>query len=137
MIEGRPRESLVQYENPIEVPSFPCFLPSILYRYQQDRTLMTLSRRALEVTQSNILTIITVLLIKYSNLGKKKATLPPMETKPSSEDILNAILPPREWVENGMLSPIYNIDIIRKALHSICESLASFQSGCCKTQGNA
>lgn len=24
-----------------------------------------------------------------------------METKPSSEDILNAILPPREWVENG------------------------------------
>jgi len=34
-------------------------------------------------------------------LGKKKATLPPMETKPSSEDILNAILPPREWVENG------------------------------------
>ncbi len=25
-----------------------------------------------------------------------------METKPSSEDILNAILPPREWVENGI-----------------------------------
>ena len=24
-----------------------------------------------------------------------------METKPSSEDILNAILPPREWVEGG------------------------------------
>ena len=24
-----------------------------------------------------------------------------MESKPSSEDILNAILPPREWVENG------------------------------------
>ena len=24
-----------------------------------------------------------------------------MENKPSSEDILNAILPPREWVENG------------------------------------
>ena len=23
-----------------------------------------------------------------------------MEAKPSSEDILNAILPPREWVEN-------------------------------------
>jgi dynein light intermediate chain len=34
---------------------------------------------------------------------KKKAQLPPMETKPSSEDILNAILPPREWVENGNL----------------------------------
>lgn len=25
-----------------------------------------------------------------------------METKPSSEDILNAILPPREWVETGI-----------------------------------
>ena len=24
-----------------------------------------------------------------------------MESKPSSEDILNAILPPREWIENG------------------------------------
>jgi dynein light intermediate chain len=24
-----------------------------------------------------------------------------MDTKPSSEDILNAILPPREWVETG------------------------------------
>jgi hypothetical protein len=24
-----------------------------------------------------------------------------MDAKPSSEDILNAILPPREWVENG------------------------------------
>ena len=33
--------------------------------------------------------------------SKKKAQLPPMEAKPSSEDILNAILPPREWVENG------------------------------------
>jgi dynein light intermediate chain len=24
-----------------------------------------------------------------------------MDTKPSSEDILNAILPPREWTEGG------------------------------------
>jgi hypothetical protein len=41
---------------------------------------------------------------KISNyLGKKKTQLPPMETKPSSEDILNAILPPREWVENGII----------------------------------
>ena len=107
MIEGRPRESLVQYENPIEVPPFLSNLPSIHCRYQQDKTPMILSRRALEVTRLILLTIITVLLIKYSNLGKKKATLPPMETKPSSEDILNAILPPREWVENGMLSPMY------------------------------
>ena len=67
MIEGRPRESLVQYENPIEIsagqdPADP---------------------------------------FKKSFGAKKKAQLPPMESKPSSEDILNAILPPREWVENG------------------------------------
>jgi len=40
-------------------------------------------------------------------LGKKKAQLPPMETKPSSEDITNAILPPREWVENGKHSQLH------------------------------
>lgn len=34
-------------------------------------------------------------------VGSKKNQLPPMDTKPSSEDILNAILPPREWVESG------------------------------------
>ena len=33
--------------------------------------------------------------------SKRKGTLPPMESKPKQEDILNAILPPREWVENG------------------------------------
>jgi len=67
MIEGRPRESLVQFENPIEIsggqdPSDP---------------------------------------FGKSMGGKRKGQLPPMENKPSSEDILNAILPPREWVENG------------------------------------
>ncbi len=30
-------------------------------------------------------------------MGKKRAQLPPLESKPSTEDILNAILPPREW----------------------------------------
>ncbi|KAM3132994.1 hypothetical protein pb186bvf_014850 [Paramecium bursaria] len=33
--------------------------------------------------------------------GKKKASLPPLESKPSTEDILNAILPPREWDQDG------------------------------------
>jgi len=33
--------------------------------------------------------------------SKRKGTLPPMENKPKQEDILNAILPPREWVEQG------------------------------------
>ena len=63
MIEGRPRESLVQYENPIEISG--------------------------------------AIDIGTKSFGSKKQQLPPMSTKPSSEDILNAILPPREWVENG------------------------------------
>lgn len=37
----------------------------------------------------------------HLNLGSKKQQLPPLDTKPSGEDILNAILPPNEWVENG------------------------------------
>ena len=37
----------------------------------------------------------------FATVGAKKSQLPPMDTKPSSEDILNAILPPREWVETG------------------------------------
>ena len=37
----------------------------------------------------------------FTLIGNKKQQLPPMDTKPSSEDILNAILPPREWVESG------------------------------------
>ena len=64
MIEGRPRESLVQYENPIEVSGG-----------QGDPF--------------------------KKSFGSKKQQLPPMDTKPSSEDILNAILPRREWVESG------------------------------------
>ena len=55
-------------------------------------------------------------------------------TKPSSEDILNAILPPREWVENG-IEILVNSN--RKALHPICESLTSFKSRCCPSQRNA
>eukprot|EP00667_Euglena_gracilis_P022639 EG_transcript_25275 len=42
---------------------------------------------------------------KNKNIGKKKgAKLPPVENKPSvtqTEDILNSILPPREWDEEG------------------------------------
>ena len=33
--------------------------------------------------------------------SKKKGTLPPLEHKPSQENVLNSILPPREWVEGG------------------------------------
>ena len=61
---------------------------------------MILSRKLLDV--SLIYSSLSRYLIYFSNIAsKKKAQLPPMESKPSSEDILNAILPPREWVENG------------------------------------
>ena len=61
---------------------------------------MILSRKLLDV--SDLPYSLNRYLIFFSNLAsKKKAQLPPMESKPSSEDILNAILPPREWVENG------------------------------------
>ena len=33
--------------------------------------------------------------------GAKKTNLAPLDNKPSNENILNAILPPRELVENG------------------------------------
>lgn len=33
--------------------------------------------------------------------NRKKATIPAFESKPSTEDILNAILPPREWDHDG------------------------------------
>lgn len=32
---------------------------------------------------------------------KKKTQLPPLEAKPSNDDIINAILPPREWIEGS------------------------------------
>ena len=31
----------------------------------------------------------------------KKLILPPMDQKPSTEEILNALLPPREYIEGG------------------------------------
>ena len=46
MIEGRPRESLVQYENPIEV----LYLTLIIDRSQLDRTPKTLSKRLSDVS---------------------------------------------------------------------------------------
>ena len=33
--------------------------------------------------------------------SRRAGALPPMENKPRSEDILNAIIPPREWIQGG------------------------------------
>ena len=60
MKEGKPRDSLVQYENAIEGGSGIDMLESM----------------------------------KSKSFGGGKSMLPPLESKPSTEDILNAILPP-------------------------------------------
>ena len=33
--------------------------------------------------------------------SRRAGALPPMENKPKSEEILNAIIPPREWIQGG------------------------------------
>ena len=67
---------------------------------------MILSRRLLVVSHQYTCFETALLTLNLNIASKKKAQLPPMETKPSSEDILNAILPPREWVENGIIYPL-------------------------------
>lgn len=70
MVEARSRETLVKYDDPIEVP---------LVDEQ------VLPQKGISLAM------------------KKKTQLPPLENKPPVEDILNTILPPREWIENGLL----------------------------------
>ena len=64
-----PRESLIQYEEPIEI------------------------NQAADANKSQPL--------GPAGAKKKGDNLPPLETKPSTDDILNAILPPREWDQEG------------------------------------
>lgn len=64
-----PRESLIQYEEPIEI------------------------NQAADANKSQPL--------GPTGAKKKGVNLPPLETKPSTDDILNAILPPREWDQEG------------------------------------
>ena len=40
-------------------------------------------------------------LIQVYYIGSKKAFLPALDGKKGSEEILNAILPPREYIETG------------------------------------
>lgn len=63
-----PRESLIQYEEPIEI------------------------NQTADGNKSQPGT---------GGVRKKGTNLPPLETKPSTDDILNAILPPREWDQDG------------------------------------
>jgi len=68
--EGRPRESLVKYDPPLE-----------LGPAQQES-----SKNKQKGTLKSQLA--------------KRTQLPPVESKPNTDDILHAILPPREWIED-------------------------------------
>jgi len=68
MLEGKPRESLVLYDTPIEIAAGVD--PNDPFK-------------------------------KSFGSTRRAGTLPPMEGKPKSEDILNAIIPPREWIQGG------------------------------------
>ena len=150
MIEGRPRESLVLYEQPTEV-GYPTThltwkeLQSGAYwtvelinpmrfslrllgcprcRYQQNdeshgeiveqqvtegETSKDFVGRRVRQIKAFMARLLTTLSYSDYNavcelhLGFKKAgQLPPMEKKPiRAEEVLNTILPPREWVEHG------------------------------------
>ena len=68
MIEGRPRESLVLYDTPIEMAS----------GIDPNEQMMNSFGNAKRLTQPAHI-----------------------DARPKQEDILNAILPPREWIEQG------------------------------------
>lgn len=72
--EGRPRESLVKYEAPLELGPAPA----------------DASRKGKAGKPGSL----------KAQLAKK-APLPPVEAKPSTEDVLHALLPPREWLEDN------------------------------------
>ena len=191
MIEGRPRDSLVLYETPIEVRNHPYATPfsflfwiiwhifsflstqttsgvdpndvfkktfgckffpllnSLWLFWPQKNKLKYAAKKTINETKQTYLTCADSYFLFIAS--KRAGTLPPMESKPKQEDILNAILPPRSWVENGKLLFVHflmnyyvtaNIfvrlfEFYRKALHSICESLAGVENWRCKTAWDA
>ena len=66
-MEGPPRETLVQYDAPVE----------IAHDYAHPHKKIP------------------------GTSGKKKGNLPPLENRPSIEEFLNSILPPREWLDDA------------------------------------
>jgi hypothetical protein len=91
MIQERPRESLVLFDNPIEVTTSPYHLTT--YRSPPESQLAILSPDR---------SVVSLFVYRqFIGAQKKKSNLPAMESKPKQEDILNAILPPREWIEEG------------------------------------
>jgi len=70
--EGRPRESLVKYDPPLELGPAPADA------MRKGKAGKPMSLKA--------------------QLGRK-VQLPPVESKPNTDDVLHALLPPREWIE--------------------------------------
>merc|ERR1719469_274765 len=70
--DGRPRESLVKYDPPLELGPAP-----------------ESSRKGKAGKQNSL----------KAQLAQK-APLPPVESKPNTDDVLHALLPPREWIED-------------------------------------
>lgn len=105
MIEGRPRESLVLYDNPIEVCMLYIKFFVLFIFYWRSLVVwiqMIHLRRLLDVSEFKFW------LLQTSIESRKKGNLPPMDNKPKQEDILNAILPPREWTEQGKSWNVYH-----------------------------
>ena len=131
MIEGRPRQSLVLYENPIEITggmdpndpfkksfggkllitlSFFLLFTMIFYSKQINLSFGSLLSCLLTIFKAIKHSLNDKLITNFKQIltwnacyiiGKKKGQLPPMESKPKQEEIVDAILPPREWIENG------------------------------------
>eukprot|EP00930_Biecheleria_cincta_P006834 TRINITY_DN107911_c0_g1_i1.p1 TRINITY_DN107911_c0_g1~~TRINITY_DN107911_c0_g1_i1.p1 ORF type:complete len:253 (+),score=58.34 TRINITY_DN107911_c0_g1_i1:92-850(+) len=74
--EGRPRESLVKYDPPLELGPAPAD---------------AVGRKGGKAVKPNSL---------KAQLARK-VPLPPVESKPNTDDVLHALLPPREWIEDG------------------------------------
>jgi len=73
--EGRPRDSLVKYDPPLELGPAPA--DAIGRKGNAGRPMSLKAQLA------------------------KKAQLPPVESKPNADDVLHALLPPREWIEEA------------------------------------
>lgn len=94
--EGRPRESLVKYDPPLELGPAPAGSGG---RGKGGASGKTTSLKA--------------------QLGRK-TQLPPAESKPNTDDVLHALLPPREWIEEAKHyqqyvsnSPATRLDVIQ------------------------
>merc|ERR1719453_1968559 len=113
--EGRPRDSLVKYDPPLDLgPASP-------------------EQLAKGTGQGSI----------RAQLAKKQA-LPQVESKPNTDDILHACLPPREWAEQAKhfvqyvsAQPATRLDVIQlqEALDQRLMERQARETGICPVRG--